>query len=54
MNEESVPVRTLVFDENGETHMANIPGGNLMIRESEDYFKPESEKLMESAISALS
>ena len=54
MNEESVPVRTLVFDENGETHMANIPGGNLMICESEDYFKPEFEKLMESAITALS
>ena len=54
MNEETVPVRTLIFDENGETHMSNIPGGNLMICESEDYFKPEFEKLMESAITALS
>lgn len=54
MNEATVPVRTLIFDENGETHMSNIPGGNLMICESEDYFKPEVEKLMESAITALS
>ena len=54
MNESTIPVRTLIFDENGETHMSNIPGGNLMICESEDYFKPESEKLMESAIAALS
>ena len=54
MNEETVPVRTLIFDENRETHMSNIPGGNLMICESEDYFKPEAEKLMESAIMALS
>lgn len=54
MNESTIPVRTLIFDENGETHMNNIPGGNLMICESEDYFKPESEKLMESAIAALS
>ena len=54
MNEETIPVRTLIFDENGETHMSNIPGGNLMICESEEYFKPESEKLMESAIAALS
>ena len=54
MNEETVPVRTLIFDKNGETHMSNIPGGNLMICESEDYFKSEAEKLMESAITALS
>ena len=54
MNESTIPVRTLIFDENGETHMSNIPGGNLMICESEDYFKPESERLMESAIAALS
>ena len=54
MNESTIPVRTLIFDENGETHMSNIPGGNLMICESEDYFKPEFEKLMESAITALS
>ena len=54
MNEETVPVRTLIFDENRETHMSNIPGGNLMICESEDYFKPEVEKLMENAIMALS
>ena len=47
-------VGTLVFDEDGNSHMKNIPGGNLMIAESEDYFKPESEKLMESAIKALS
>ena len=54
MNEETVPVRTLIFDENGETHMNNIPGGNLMICESEDYFKPKVEKLMDYAITALS
>ena len=54
MNESTIPVRTLIFDENGETHMSNIHGGNLMICESEDYFKPEVEKLMESAIAALS
>ena len=54
MNEATVPVRTLIFDENRETHMSNIPGGNLMICESEDYFKPEAEKLMENAIMALS
>ena len=54
MNESTIPVRTLIFDENGETHMSNIPGGNLMICESDDYFKPESERLMESAIAALS
>lgn len=53
-NESTVPVRTLIFDDNGETHMSNIPGGNLMINEVEGFFKPESEKLMESAIKALS
>jgi hypothetical protein len=54
LKESTVPVRTLVFDENGETHLMNIPGGNLMIKESEDFFRPAYEKLMESAIAALS
>ena len=54
IKESAETVRTLVFDEDGNSHMKNIPGGNLMIAESEDYFKPESEKLMESAIKALS
>ena len=54
LKESTIPVRTLVPDESGETHMKNIPGGNLMIVESEEYQKPESDKLMESALNALS
>ena len=54
MNESTIPVRTLIFADNGETHLSYINGGNLMINESEDFFKPETERLMESAIAALS
>jgi hypothetical protein len=54
VKESYTPVRTLVFDEDGTTHMKNIPGGNLEICESEEYIKPESSNLLESAVNALS
>jgi len=54
VKESYTPVRTLVFDEDGTTHMKNIPGGNLEICESEEYIKPDSNNLLESAVNALS
>jgi len=53
-NESSGSVRTLVFDENNETHMMNISGGNLMMRGTEGLLESKENKLMDYAISALS
>ena len=62
IKESAETVRTLVFDEDGNSHMKNIPGGNLMIAESEDYLKPfnatskeleEPSKLTEAIVFAL-
>ena len=53
-NESSGSVRTLVFDENNETHMMNISGGNLSMRGTESLFESKENKLMDYAISALS
>ena len=53
-NESSGSVRTLVFDENNETHMMNISGGNLSMRGTEGLFESKENKLMDYAISALS
>lgn len=53
-NESSGSVRTLVFDENNETHMMNISGGNLSMRGTEGLFELKENKLMDYAISALS
>lgn len=54
VNESSGSVRTLVFDENGETHMMNVSGGNLVMKGTEGLFESKDEKLMDYAISALS
>ena len=53
-NESSGSVRTLVFDDNNETHLMNISGGNLMMKGTEDLFESKDDKLMDYAISALS
>ena len=54
VNESYSPVRALVFDEDGTTHMKNVNGGNITICESEGYIKPENNSLLESAVNALS
>lgn len=53
MNESSGSVRTLVFDENNETHMMNIPGRNLVMKGTEGLFESREEKLIDYAVSAL-
>lgn len=41
VNEETCPVRTLVYDENGETHLRYINGTQLRLNESSDIYVPE-------------
>jgi hypothetical protein len=41
VNEETCPVKTLVFDENGETHLRYINGTQLHLNESSDIYVPE-------------
>lgn len=41
VNEETCPVRTLVYDETGETHLKYINGTQLRLNESSDIYVPE-------------
>lgn len=41
VNEEVCPVRTLIYDENGETHMRYINGTQLRLNEGSDIYVPE-------------
>ena len=41
VNEETCPVRTLVYDESGETHLRYINGTQLRLNESSDIYVPE-------------
>ena len=41
VNEETCPVRTLIYDENGETHLKYINGTQLRLNESSDVYVPE-------------
>ena len=41
VNEETCPVKTLVFDENGETHLRYVNGTQLRLNESSDVYVPE-------------
>ena len=54
VNESNVPVRVLLKDEVGETHLRYIAGGNLRLNESNDVYTPEYEVLVNNAINSLS
>ena len=41
INEETCPVRTLIYDETGETHLRYINGTQLRLNESSDIYVPE-------------
>ena len=41
VNEETCPVKTLVFDDNGETHLRYVNGTQLRLNESSDVYVPE-------------
>ena len=54
VNESNIPVRVLLKDEVGETHLRYIAGGSLRLNESNDVYTPEYEVLVNNAINALS
>jgi hypothetical protein len=53
LNDETMPVKILVFESNGETRSAYVSGVNLTTNKKKDEYTPEYENLLESAINSL-
>ena len=50
VNENVFPVRTLVFDDNGETHLRYVNGANLRLNESGDIYVPDYEASLKRSV----
>ena len=54
VKESNIPVRVLLKDDNGETHLRFVAGGNIRLNEGTDVYTPDYELLIDSAINLLS
>jgi hypothetical protein len=50
INEETCPVRTLVFDEDGNTHLRYVNGTQLRLDESNDIYVPQYVRDLSKAL----